>query len=292
MITSMTGFGRSEIVKDEKKITVEMKSVNHRYLDISLHMSRRLNVFEAEIRRLIQNYIRRGKVDVSISYKDESISSACLKYNAGLASMYVSHIRGISEEFGLDGNITALQLASLPEVLTMEDQETDETELLSLLKECTSKAAEALVKARQAEGQSLKDDLLTKLDTLYDNAVKVEERYPQIIAEYKTKLLAKLEEVKADTAIDDSRLAAELVLYSDRLCTDEETVRLKNHIASMRQLLVNGGEAGRRLDFIAQEMNREANTILSKANDFRTSELGIALKTDIEKVREQIQNIE
>ncbi len=292
MITSMTGFGRSEVVKDQKKITVEIKSVNHRYLDIGLHMPRRLNLFDSEIRRLLQQYLKRGKVDVNISYKDEGSAEAGLKYNAGLAAMYAGYIKEIGSEFGADTDFTALQLARLPDVLTMEDPETDEEELLVLVEEAVSKAAQALVKTRQAEGEALKEDLLKKLDVLYENAVHVEERYPQIIEEYRTKLLAKLAEVKADTAIDDSRLAAELVLYSDRLCTDEETVRLKNHIAAMRQTLEKGGEAGRKLDFMAQEMNREANTILSKANDFRTSELGIALKTDIEKIREQIQNIE
>ena len=292
MITSMTGFGRSEVVKDQKKITVEIKSVNHRYLDIGLHMPRRLNLFDSEIRRFLQQYLKRGKVDVNISYKDEGSAEAGLKYNAGLAAMYAGYIKEIGSEFGADTDFTALQLARLPDVLTMEDPETDEEELLVLVEEAVSKAAQALVKTRQTEGEALKEDLLKKLDVLYENAVHVEERYPHIIEEYRTKLLAKLAEVKADTAIDDSRLAAELVLYSDRLCTDEETVRLKNHIAAMRQTLEKGGETGRKLDFMAQEMNREANTILSKANDFRTSELGIALKTDIEKIREQIQNIE
>lgn len=292
MITSMTGFGRSEVVKDQKKITVEIKSVNHRYLDIGLHMPRRLNLFDSEIRRLLQQYMKRGKVDVNISFRDEGPAEAGLKYNAGLAAMYAGYIKEIGSEFGADTDFTAIQLARFPDVLTMEDPETDEEELLVLVEKAVSEAAQALVKARQTEGEALKEDLLKKLDVLYENAVHVEERYPQIIEEYRSKLLAKLAEVKADTSVDDSRLAAELVLYSDRLCTDEETVRLKNHIAAMQQTLEKGGEAGRKLDFMAQEMNREANTILSKANDFRTSELGIALKTDIEKIREQIQNIE
>ena len=292
MITSMTGFGRFEAGDENRKVTVEIKSVNHRYLDINLHMPRRFNMFDAEIRKILQQYMSRGKVDVNISYKDEASKAAGLTYNSGLAEMYMNYCKEMAEQFGIENDVTVAKLASFPEVFTMEDTEWDDEALWELIREALCNAAQAFSESRRREGEALKTDLIAKLDGMLTGVDRIEERYPQIIAEYKEKLLAKLAEIKADTSIDDSRLAAELVLYSDKLCTDEETVRLRNHITSMREVLVKGGEAGRKLDFMAQEMNREANTILSKANDFRTSEIGIAMKTDIEKVREQIQNIE
>ncbi len=292
MITSMTGFGRYEAVTGSKKLTVEMKSVNHRYLDITIHMPRRFNMFDGEIRKLLANYIHRGKVDVSITYKDEDAAAVGIKYNKDVAALYMDYFKKMSKDFDIKNNIKVSDLASFPEIITNEEKEENEDEMFTLIKEGVTGAAEKLRDTRSKEGEALKADLMDKLDKMLENVDLIEQRYPQIIAEYKEKLLAKLSEVKADTSIDDSRLAAEMVIYSDRLCTDEETVRLRNHIVSMKQTLTKGGEIGRKLDFMTQEMNREANTILSKSNDFRTSEIGIALKTDIEKVREQIQNIE
>ena len=292
MITSMTGFGRYEVQAEGKKITVEIKSVNHRYLDLSVHMPRRFNMFESDIRKLLTAYMVRGKVDVNITYKDESYAAAGLCYNKELAGKYMEYFRAMADDFGLENDMTVSKLAAFPDVITEEDISDDEEELFVIIKEAVCGAASAFKEAREKEGEALKSDLIGKLDNMLLNVDEVEKRYPEIIAEYKERLLAKLSEVKADTQIDDSRLAAELVIYSDKLCTDEETVRLRNHIVTMKQALIKGGEIGRRLDFMAQEMNREANTILSKANDLRTSQTGIALKTDIEKVREQIQNIE
>ena len=292
MIISMTGFGRAETTGNGLTITAEIRSVNHRYLDLSLHMPRKFNKFESVIRKILQEYVTRGKVDVSLSCKNESLSDTSLRYNAEFAAQYVRYFEQMNTEFGIENDLTASKLAALPDVFTLEESETDEEILLELTEKALRSAAEQLKAARIAEGEALKNDMISKLDLLFADAEQVEERYPQIIAEYRERLLNKLAEVKADTTIDDARLAAELVIYSDRLCTDEETVRLKSHILTMKQTLTQGGETGRRLDFIAQEMNREANTILSKANDLKTSNIGIEMKTNIEKIREQIQNIE
>lgn len=292
MIISMTGFGRAETSENGHTLTAEIRSVNHRYLDISLHMPRRFNKFEAVIRKILQEYLKRGKIDVNLSYKNEGLSDTSLHYNADFAKQYVHYFNQMHDEFGIENDLTVSKLAALPDVFTLEESETNEEELLRITERALREAAEQLRAARQTEGEALKNDIIGKLDVLYKDAELVEERYPQIIEEYRARLLEKLAEVKADTTIDDARLAAELVIYSDRLCTDEETVRLKNHIMTMKQTLLDGGETGRRLDFIAQEMNREANTILSKANDLKTSNIGIEMKTNIEKIREQIQNIE
>lgn len=292
MIISMTGFGRAEAKENGYTITAEIRSVNHRYLDLNMHMPRRFTKFEADIRKIIQEYLIRGKVDINITYKDEGLADTSLQYNSDFAKQYIQYFEQMHEEFGIENDITVSKLAGFPDVFTIEEDTADEERIRSLIETAVRNAAEQIKAARTAEGETLRIDITAKLDILLKDVQLVEERYPQIIEEYRQKLLAKLAEVKADTTIDDARLASELVLYSDRLCTDEETVRLKSHILTMKQTLEAGGEVGRRLDFIAQEMNREANTILSKANDLKTSEIGIEMKTNIEKIREQIQNIE
>lgn len=294
MIKSMTGFGRYEKAENGKKVAVEIKSVNHRYLDMNIRMPRKFNSLEAEIRNTLKNYMIRGKVDVSISYEDKHNAALGLKYNKDLAEAYLSYFKEMEADFGLksDSQITSYSLARFPEVMSMEDISEDDESLWEFIKEAIEKAGEKFEETKVREGTALKEDLIDKLDFMLKNIDLVEERYPQIIAEYEAKLRTKLDELLENTQIDESRIAAEMVIFSDKLCTDEEIVRLRNHVVTMKQVLISGGEAGRRLDFMAQEMNREANTILSKANDFRTSEIGIDLKTTIEKIREQIQNIE
>ncbi len=294
MLKSMTGFGRFELVEGKKKITVEIKSVNHRYLDLNIRMPRKFNSLEAEIRAAFKKHMIRGKVDAAISYEDSENAALGLKYNREMAKAYMGYFKEMEEDFGLrsDNAITAMALARFPEVMTLEDISEDDASLLQLILRAIDGAGEKFEEARAREGSALQEDLLEKLDFMLENVDKVEKRYPEIIAEYESKLRAKLNEILENNQIDESRIAAEMVLFSDKLCTDEEIVRLRNHIVSMKQTLQDGGEVGRKLDFMAQEMNREANTILSKANDFRTSEIGIALKTTIEKIREQIQNIE
>lgn len=292
MIKSMTGFGRCEIANESRRIVVEMKSVNHRYLDVAIKMPKKLTLFENPVRNLMKEYAQRGKIDIYITYEDCTENQVQLKYNEALAGEYLKYMRQMAEQFGLPLDLTAQSLARYPEILTMEAQELDEKEWWQLLEQAIRGAAEKFVEARIREGMQLRDDLLKKLDVMTGYVGQIEERSPEIIAEYRKKLTDKVQELLADTQVDESRLMTEATIFADKICTDEETVRLKSHISSMKDTLLQGGNIGRKLDFIAQEMNREANTILSKANDITVSDIAINLKTDIEKVREQIQNIE
>lgn len=293
MIKSMTGFGRCEIVNEDAKITVEMKAVNHRYLDLGIKMPRRFNVYESAIRAKIKELgVERGKVDVFINCEDYKEEQGTLKFNAALAQEYVSVFRRMQEELGVENDLRASTLARMPEVLTIEQEEDDEEELWQMLQDGICGAVENFNQTRIKEGENLKRDLIGKLDHMEEVVNQIESRSPGVMQEYRERITAKVTEFLENTSVDDSRIAAEVTLFADKVCTDEETVRLHSHIHMMKDNLLSGGSLGRKLDFLAQEMNREANTILSKANDLQVSELGISLKTEIEKVREQIQNIE
>ena len=292
MIKSMTGFGRCEVQKDSRKFTVELKSVNHRYLDVNIRMPKKLNFFETAIRTLLKSYANRGKVDIFITYEDLSQTQVSVKYNATLAAEYMKYLKQMEEKFGLENDVRVSTLSRYPEVFTMEEQSEDEEELWNGLKEALEGAFTQFVETRKTEGENLKKDIISKLDLLSEQIGFSEERSPQIVAEYRAKLEDKMKELLADTQIEESRVASEVILFADKICTDEEVVRLKSHISHMRNTLEEKDEIGRKLDFIAQEMNREANTILSKANDIEVSDRAISLKTEIEKIREQIQNIE
>lgn len=292
MVKSMTGFGRCEISEGDRKMTVEMKSVNHRYLDVAVKMPKKLSFFESAIRSLLKTYIQRGKVDVFITYEDLSETNAVLRYNRGLAAEYLKYLNQMAEEFHLEQDVKVSALSRYPEVLVMEEVQEDEEELWKLLERAVKGACEQFVETRIREGENLKRDLTAKLDELLEHVAYVEERSPQIVTEYREKLTDKVKELLADTQIEESRIAAEVVIYADKICVDEEIVRLKSHIKHTKETLEKEDSVGRKLDFIAQEMNREANTILSKSNDLEVSNHAIELKTGIEKVREQIQNIE
>ncbi len=292
MIKSMTGFGRCEVQEADRKITVEMKSVNHRYLDVNIKMPKKLNFFEAAIRSELKNYIQRGKVDIFITYEDYSESNVCVKYNKELAAEYMNYLNQMAADFSLDNDIRISCLSRYPEVLTMEEQTIDEEKLWLLLDKAIKGAAEGFVETRIKEGGHLRDDLIEKLEGMLSHVNFITERSPQIITEYKQKLEEKVKDLLADPKVDENRLLMEVTIFADRVCVDEELVRLKSHIETTRDTLIQGGSIGRKLDFIAQEMNREANTILSKSSDLEISNRAIELKTEIEKVREQIQNIE
>ncbi len=292
MIKSMTGFGRCEITEGERKFTVELKAVNHRYLDVNIRMPKKLNFFDASIRNLLKQYAQRGKVDIFITYEDTSENQVSLKYNSALAEEYLQYFKLMHDTFGLDNDIRVSTLSRCPEVLTMEEQAEDEEALWNGLEKALKGAFEQFVSTRIVEGENLKKDIVDKLDEMLDLVAYIETRSPEIVAEYRAKLETKVKELLDDAQIDDGRLASEVVIFADKICTDEETVRLKSHIKHMKATLEEKEGIGRKLDFIAQEMNREANTILSKANDLTVSNHAIDLKTGIEKVREQIQNIE
>ena len=292
MIKSMTGFGRCEVAEKDRKFTVEMKSVNHRYLDVNIKMPKKLNFFESAIRSELKNYISRGKVDVFITFEDFSENTSSVRYNKEIAEEYLKYLRQMSQDFGLDDDIRVSTLSKYPDVFSMEDVDVDEEELWKELQKAIAGAAKMFVDSRIVEGEHLKDDLVEKLDNMLRLVDFITERSPKIIAEYKSKLEDKVKELLADTAVDEARLLTEVTIFADKVCVDEELVRLRSHIETTKKTLLEGGSIGRKLDFIAQEMNREANTILSKSNDLEISNCGIELKTEIEKVREQIQNIE
>lgn len=292
MIKSMTGFGRCEVAENNSKFTVEMKSVNHRYLDVNIKMPKKLNFFESAIRTELKKYISRGKVDIFITYEDFSESNTTVRYNREVAAEYLKYLDQMAEEFQLDNDVRVSTLSKYPEVFTMEEQTMDEEELWKELQKAVACAAEGFVQTRIVEGENLKEDLIGKLDGMLQLADFISERSPQILAEYHEKLADKVRELLEDVKIDESRLLTEVAIMADRICVDEELVRLRSHIETTKKTLTEGGSIGRKLDFIAQEMNREANTILSKANDLEVSNCAIELKTEIEKVREQIQNIE
>lgn len=292
MIKSMTGFGRYEAETPERKISVELKSVNHRYCELTIKLPKKLNFFEAGIRNLLKGYISRGKVDVYISYEDYTLGGSCVKYNEDIAREYLDNINKMGETFGLSTEIKASTLARFPEILTIEEQSIDTDALWEIIADAVKNAAESFVKTRVEEGEHLRNDLVGKLDGMLDGIDFIEKRTPLVVDNYRNNLTAKVEELLGDTKIDQNILATEITVFADKICVDEETVRLRAHINNMKNTLNDADNIGRKLDFIAQEMNREANTILSKSSDLEITNVAINLKTEIEKVREQIQNIE
>jgi len=292
MISSMTGFGRSEWADDTIKLTVEMKSVNSKYLDLNLKMPRKFNIFEGNIRTLLKSFASRGKIDLYISYEDLSESQKSLRFNETLASEYLKYYRMITEKFGIVDDIRTSVIARCPDVLVLEEQDTDEDALWNKLNTVLSDAFASFKESRLKEGAALRLNILEKLDDMQRLADYIESMMPLIISEYKSKLEERVKEFLENSSIDEGRIAAEVTIFSDKTAIDEELVRLKTHIKNMKDILTKGGEVGRNLDFLAQEMNRESNTILSKSSNIDVTNCGIELKTCIEKIREQVQNIE
>ncbi len=292
MLRSMTGFGRFEASCGDRKVVVEMKSVNHRYLELGIKLPKKLIFLENNIRNWLKSYVERGKVDIFITYENNGEGNASIKYNSALAKEYLDCYQQISDEFNIDNDVRTSYIMRSPEVVSIENGQDDEEAITSLVNEAVCGAAKNLVEARTTEGESLKADLLAKLDKMTEYVDFISQKSPIIVEEYKEKLLNKIKEHFEESQIDESRIAQEVVIFADKICVDEEIVRLVSHINTMKETLNNGGTIGRRLDFIAQEMNREANTTLSKTTDADISNIAIELKTDIEKVREQIQNIE
>lgn len=295
MIKSMTGFGRWEHSSEERKIIIEIKAVNHRYCDINVRLPKKFFYLEPKVSNLIKQYVKRGKIDVFITYTEYINSSLSVKYNEDLAAEYLNIFDQMKEKFNLDNDIKVSSLSRYPEVLTLEEQSNSEDEIWPILEEVVSFATKNLVESRSLEGKNLKYDMLLKLEDMDKYSSFIEEKSPQIVEEHYNNLKAKVEELLGDTQIEESILATEVATFADKVCVDEEIVRLNSHITNMRDTLNNdSGDngVGRKLDFIAQEMNREANTILSKVNDIEVTNVAIELKTVVEKVREQIQNIE
>ena len=291
-IKSMTGFGRFEASDESRKVTVEIKSVNHRYLDVNIKMPKKLNFFDASIRNLLKEYMQRGKVDLFITYEDTSDNNVSVAYHPEIAAEYLKYLKQMSEEFGIENDVRVSTLSRYPEIFTLDDVEIDEEGIWKVLEKAIRGASELFVQTRIKEGENLRNDLISKLDGMLEIVAFIEERSPQIIEEYKAGLVQRIEEMLGDAKMDEARVLQEVTIFADKICVDEELVRLRSHIETVKDTLRAGGSIGRKLDFLAQEMNMEANTILSKANDLEVSNKGVELKTEIEKVREQIQNIE
>ncbi|MBQ6230989.1 MAG: YicC family protein [Eubacterium sp.] len=292
MIRSMTGFGRSELLDENKKIVIEIKSVNHRYSDISIKMPRKFNQFEPAMRNVLKDYIIRGKVDVFVTYEDFAKSNLMVKYNKEIASEYINYLEQMRDDFGLKEELKPTVVADFPEVFSLEEKADIDVSLYEDIEKTLREAGESFSNARAMEGENLKNNLLIKLDEMSAMVNEIERMSPELIAAYKAKLSEKVKELIESGAVDEQRIAAEVVIYSDKICVDEEIVRLKSHIDAVRKILNDGGDVGRKLDFIVQEMNRESNTILSKSDSLAVTDIGIEMKTCIEKIREQIQNLE
>lgn len=293
MANSMTGYGRAEVSAEGRKFTTEIKSVNNRYLDLNIRLPRQLNPFEAKIREELKKTIHRGKVDVYISCENLEDQGTKVRYNRILAGEYLQSIRSISEDYGLPVNLSAERLSQYPEVLVLETEDEVNEELPLPLLASVQKAAEQFSEARAREGAFITEDLLRKLDGLQEGVEKIRANAPVILEKYRAGLYARMKEILQDTQIDETRILQEAALYSDKICVDEEMVRLESHIRAVRAELCKSDESvGRKLDFLAQELNREANTILSKTDNAESADIAIGLKTEIEKIREQIQNLE
>lgn len=293
MINSMTGFGRGEVQDEQFKITIEMKSVNHRYLDVNVRVPRKLSFCEQLIRKNVKKYGSRGKVDVFVNMEYIQGDTAGIKYNEAVAAAYRECVKQISQDFQLAEDLSAYRLSKYPEVIMQEEESLDEEKLTALVTEAMENAGKVFQESRRIEDGGLCEDLLGKLKKVSALVEQIKDRSPEIVEEYRQKITERIQELIGDSQIDERVLATELILYADKICVDEEIVRLQTHVAHMTETLTQAGDAvGRKLDFLTQEMNREANTILSKANDSIMSEYGIELKTEIEKIREQIQNIE
>ena len=280
MIKSMTGFGRYETVTDEYRIAVEIKSVNHRYCDLNIKLPKKFNEIENTLRMMMKEIAERGKVDVYVSYEDYAGKGTHVHYHPQIAKEYVNN------------SLSAERLLGFADVISLEEESNDLESVFPIVTQTLQKAGEQFIASREREGEQLYQDIKGKLAYLLTLVAQVEERSPQMLQEHRQKLLEKVQELLGDRKIDEGILATELIVYADKVCVDEETVRLRSHIDAMSETLDMQEAIGRKLDFIAQEMNREANTILSKANDKELSGIAINLKTEIEKIREQIQNIE
>ncbi len=289
---SMTGFGQGEAEQDGYRVSVEIKTVNHRYFEPSIRMGRRLGALEAEVRGRIKKTVARGKTDVFITCENLSAEQGTVHVNEGLLKSYLEALRDAGRTFGLQDNLTVGDLLRLPEVVTAEEPQDDKDRIRPVLMEALEKALVSLDAMRIREGGHIRDDLLTKIQVLEDCHSQLAAQAPLVVQDYREKLSARLRDLLEKEAVDPGRLETEVAIFADRCAIDEELTRLTSHFAQFRHILANDEPAGRRLDFLTQELNREANTIASKANALAVSQIALTMKNEIEKIREQIQNIE
>lgn len=292
MIHSMTGYGRAVQTVSGREITVEIRSVNNRYLDCTVKLPRLFSFAEDAVKQRVKEQVTRGKVDVYICVNTTETADTKISLNRPALEGYLAAMRQIAEEYGVKDDISVTALTRLPDVLTVEKQETDEQQLTADLLTVADAALEAYNRMRRIEGEALEQDLRSRAKTILDLVEKVEQRSPITVCEYRARLEAKMKEVLASTTIDESRILTEAAIFADKIAVDEETVRLRSHLNQLEAMLTGGGAIGRKLDFLMQEMNREANTIGSKGNDLEQARTVVEIKAELEKIREQMQNIE
>lgn len=292
MIRSMTGYGRAQKKIGPRDITVEIKSVNHRYFEFSSKTPRNCGYLEERLKSYLQEQVSRGKVEANVFMQVTEGDATEVELNRDLAAAYVTALRGVQAALDLKDDLTLASLARFPDIFTVRRQQENEDEVWQAVKTVADEALEKFVSMRTAEGQRLAEDILNRLSEVEELVGLVEERSPQTVEAYRERLAAKIQEVLADRQIDETRIITEAAIFADRVAVDEETVRLHSHIAQFREILESGGCVGRKLDFLVQELNREANTIGSKAQDAQMARIVVALKSNIEKIREQIQNLE
>ena len=292
MIKSMTGYGRAVETVNGREFTVELRSVNNRYLDCTVKLPRSVSFAEEAVKQAVKASVSRGKVDVFISIKSEGASDTRVTLNTEVVSGYLEAMKQMVSEFGIRDDISVSTISRLPEVFTVEKPEVDEEQLKADLMCVVEKALEGYDAMRRTEGKALDADLRSRGETIVGLVAQVEAGNGQTVIDYRTRLENKLKEVLANTAIDESRILTEAAIFADKVAVDEETVRLRSHLQQMNTMLDNGGAVGRKLDFLLQEMNREANTIGSKCSDVRLARIVVDIKAELEKIREQTQNIE
>ena len=292
LIKSMTGYGRSVETRNGREFTVEVRSVNNRYLDCTVRLPRLVAFGEDAVKQAVKNTISRGKVDVFVSVRSEGGEQGTVTLNTALAEGYLAAMRQMAETFGLENDVKVSDLSRLPEVFTVDKPEVDEEALLADLMAVANEALAGYDAMRTTEGAALDHDLRSRGARILELVGQVEKQSPKTVSDYRARLEAKLREVLANTAIDESRILTEAAIFADKVAVDEETVRLRSHLNQMNTMLDAGGAVGRKLDFLLQEMNREANTIGSKCTDVAVARIVVDIKAELEKIREQVQNVE
>ena len=292
MIKSMTGLGRAQETVDGMTVTVELKSVNHRYFEFTAKVPRTYGFLEEKLKSFLNARVSRGKMECYVSIENLEESDMEVVVNPSLAKGYVDALRTLSETFGLKEDYSAISIAKFPDVLTLRKAPADEEKIWNAVQKVTELAVECFVTMRETEGEKLRADILSKADTILEHVAFVESRSPQTVREYHEKLRQRMEELLENTQVDEQRLLTEAAIFADKVAVDEETVRLRSHISQLREFLNADEPIGRKLDFLVQEMNRESNTIGSKAQDVEIAKRVIAIKAEVEKIREQVQNIE
>ena len=292
MVKSMTGYGRAVETVNGREFTVELRSVNNRYLDCNVKLPRMLSFAEDAVKQAVKNTISRGKVDVFITVHAEGTADVKVTLNTAMVEGYLAAMKQMVETYGVQDDISVSAISRMPEVFMVEKPEVDEEQLLSDLMGVVAKALESYDAMRSAEGKALENDLRSRGNTILELVAQVEAGNGQTVIDYRTRLYNKLKEVLANTAIDESRILTEAAIFADKVCVDEETVRLRSHLEQMNTMLSSGGAIGRKLDFLLQEMNRESNTIGSKCTDVKLARVVVDIKAELEKIREQTQNIE